>query len=209
MTAHEMPASPGRPAADMRSPDIVLRDGTALVHLSMAISDYEHVREITQGIVRADGIALTPLIFPSIEEITFRFTRSLEWDVSELSFGKYISLTSQGDRRDGGDPGVSFARAPPFGDLCAQRPRHQDREGSRRPHGRHSRMGADRRHLCARLPGRGIWRRSRQGPLAAGGRQRARPHGKGRAQTAVGDSLRVAAAKRASTPCWRAARSMR
>src|SRR5215472_265209 len=36
------------------------------------------------------------LIFPSIEEITFRFTNSLEWDVSELSFGKYISLTSQG-----------------------------------------------------------------------------------------------------------------
>jgi 4,5-dihydroxyphthalate decarboxylase len=96
MTAHEMPASPGRPAADTRSPDVLLRDGTALVHLSMAISDYEHVREITQGIVRADGIALTPLIFPSIEEITFRFTRSLEWDVSELSFGKYISLTSQG-----------------------------------------------------------------------------------------------------------------
>jgi 4,5-dihydroxyphthalate decarboxylase len=47
--------------------------------------------------VRADGISLTPLIFPSIEEITFRFTRSLEWDVSELSFGKYISLTSQGN----------------------------------------------------------------------------------------------------------------
>jgi 4,5-dihydroxyphthalate decarboxylase len=47
---------------------------------------------------RARGrIALTPLIFPSIEEITFRFTRSPEWDVSELSFGKYISLTSQGN----------------------------------------------------------------------------------------------------------------
>src|SRR6202035_3053404 len=32
-----------------------------------------------------------------IEEITFRFTRSLEWDVSELSFGKYIALASRGD----------------------------------------------------------------------------------------------------------------
>src|SRR5436190_18665453 len=70
--------------------------GTASVHLTLAVCDYEHVREITQGIVRADGITLTPLIFPSIEEITFRFTKSLEWDVSELSFGKYISLTSQG-----------------------------------------------------------------------------------------------------------------
>src|SRR5215471_18505779 len=71
-------------------------NGTASLHLTLAVCDYEHVREIAQGIVRADGITLTPLIFPSIEEITYRFTKSLEWDVSELSFGKYISLTSQG-----------------------------------------------------------------------------------------------------------------
>jgi 4,5-dihydroxyphthalate decarboxylase len=71
-------------------------NGIASVHLTLAVCDYEHVREIAQGIVRANGITLTPLIFPSIEEITFRFTKSLEWDVSELSFGKYISLTSQG-----------------------------------------------------------------------------------------------------------------
>src|SRR5438445_10821495 len=70
--------------------------GIASVHLTLAVCDYEHVREIAQGIVRADGITLTPLIFPSIEEITFRFTNSPEWDVSELSFGKYISLSSQG-----------------------------------------------------------------------------------------------------------------
>src|SRR6266516_3360642 len=70
--------------------------GIASVHLTLAMVDYEHVREIAQGLVRADGITLTPLIFPSIEEITFRFTRGLEWDVSELSFGKYISLVSQG-----------------------------------------------------------------------------------------------------------------
>ena len=75
---------------------IVGANGTASVHLTLAVCDYEHVREIAQGIVRADGITLTPLIFPSIEEITYRFTRSLEWDVSELSFGKYVSLCSQG-----------------------------------------------------------------------------------------------------------------
>src|SRR6202048_2216957 len=85
------------PASDTRAPQIVTSNGTASVHLTLAVCDYEHVREITQGLVRADGITLTPLIFPSIEEITFRFTKSLEWDVSELSFGKYISLTSQGD----------------------------------------------------------------------------------------------------------------
>src|ERR1700716_2327070 len=76
---------------------IIGANGIASVHLTLAVCDYEHVREIAQGIVRADGITLTPLIFPSIEEITFRFTNSPEWDVSELSFGKYIALTSQGD----------------------------------------------------------------------------------------------------------------
>ena len=67
------------------------------MHLTLAVCDYEHVREITQGLVRAAGVTLTPLIFPSIEEITFRFTRDLEWDVSELSFGKYIALASTGN----------------------------------------------------------------------------------------------------------------
>ena len=85
-----------RPPPTLRSPTIVDTGGVASVHLTLAVCDYEHVREIAQGLVRADGITLTPLIFPSIEEITFRFTKSLEWDVSELSFGKYISLTSQG-----------------------------------------------------------------------------------------------------------------
>jgi 4,5-dihydroxyphthalate decarboxylase len=71
--------------------------GTGLLQLTLAVCDYAHTREIAQGIVRADGICLTPLVFPSIEEITFRFLRSLEWDVSELSFGKYISAISKGN----------------------------------------------------------------------------------------------------------------
>ena len=80
-----------------RKPEIITSGGIASVHLTLAVCDYAHTRELAQGIVRADGITLTPLVFPSIEEITFRFTRNLEWDVSELSFGKYISLTSQGN----------------------------------------------------------------------------------------------------------------
>ena len=68
-----------RVSAQERKVEYVIgANGTASVHLTLAVCDYEHVREITQGIVRADGITLTPLIFPSIEEITFRFTRSPE-----------------------------------------------------------------------------------------------------------------------------------
>ncbi|MSQ52612.1 MAG: hypothetical protein EXR28_12060, partial [Betaproteobacteria bacterium] len=80
-----------------RAPRLLCDNGTASLHLTLAVCDYQHTREIAQGIVRADGITLTPLVFPSIEEITFRFTRNLEWDVSELSFGKYIAIAGQGN----------------------------------------------------------------------------------------------------------------
>jgi 4,5-dihydroxyphthalate decarboxylase len=86
----------GRIAPQLRAPQIIVSGGTASLNLTLAVCNYEHVRELTEGVVRADGITLTPLVFPSIEEITFRFTRNLEWDVSELSFGKYTSLASQG-----------------------------------------------------------------------------------------------------------------
>jgi 4,5-dihydroxyphthalate decarboxylase len=92
-TTHTSESS-GKTAA--RHPQILLNHGTASVHLTLAVCDYDHTRDVASGAVRADGISLTPLVFDSIEEITFRFLKNLEWDVSELSFGKYTSLTSQG-----------------------------------------------------------------------------------------------------------------
>ncbi len=66
------------------------------VKVSLAISEYDHVRDLTSGLVRPEGIDLTPLIF-EVEEIFFRFTPFREWDVSEMSFGKYVSLIADGD----------------------------------------------------------------------------------------------------------------
>jgi 4,5-dihydroxyphthalate decarboxylase len=57
--------------------------------LSLAISPYDHVRDLDP-----QGIGLTLLDLP-IEEIFYRFTRFREWDASEMSFGKVISLMSQ------------------------------------------------------------------------------------------------------------------
>ncbi len=64
--------------------------------LTIAITDYDHIRDFASGAVRADGIDATFLTL-SIEEIFFRFTRYREWDVSEMSMAKYVSLRSQGD----------------------------------------------------------------------------------------------------------------
>ena len=57
--------------------------------LSLAIGPYDHTRDL-----RPEGIALTRLDLP-IEEIFFRFTKFREWDVSEMSFGKVISLMAE------------------------------------------------------------------------------------------------------------------
>lgn len=67
------------------------------VSLTVAMTDYDHVRDFTTGRVRAEGIDVNFLTL-SIEEIFFRFSKFREWDVSEFSMGKYVSLVSQNDK---------------------------------------------------------------------------------------------------------------
>lgn len=64
--------------------------------LTMAMSDYDHVRDLSTGRVRAEGIGLTVLALP-VEEIFYRFLRHREWHVSELSLAKYVALRAGGD----------------------------------------------------------------------------------------------------------------
>jgi len=64
------------------------------LHLTLAISDYDHVRDLVSGAVTVDGVELTHLPL-SIEEIHFRFTTFREWDVSEMSLAKYAALLAQ------------------------------------------------------------------------------------------------------------------
>ena len=68
----------------------------AIIKLTLAIGPYDHVRDFVDGTVRADGIDLIALNLP-VEEIFYRFTRFREWDISEMSFGKFVSLVSQND----------------------------------------------------------------------------------------------------------------
>jgi 4,5-dihydroxyphthalate decarboxylase len=66
------------------------------VHLTLAINDYDHVRDLVTGVVGVEGIDLTCLTL-SVEEIFWRFSRHREWDVSEMSLAKYCSLRARGD----------------------------------------------------------------------------------------------------------------
>jgi 4,5-dihydroxyphthalate decarboxylase len=56
------------------------------IPLTLALGRYEHVRDL-----RPQGVDLTLLELP-IEEMHFRFTRFREWDASEMSFGKIVSI---------------------------------------------------------------------------------------------------------------------
>jgi len=73
-----------------------MTSGTGPVPLTLAVSDYDHVRDLTSGRVRVDGVALTCLQLP-VEEIFFRFTAFREWQVSELSLTKYVAMIGSGD----------------------------------------------------------------------------------------------------------------
>ena len=66
------------------------------LELTFAASDYDHTRDLTSGAIQVEGIDLNCLSL-SIEETFFRFTKFREWDVSEMSMGKYIALKSQDD----------------------------------------------------------------------------------------------------------------
>ena len=65
--------------------------------LTLAIGDYEHTRDLVTGQVPVQGVSLNVLNLPP-EEAFFRFSFFREWEVSEMSMGKYVSLRSQEDK---------------------------------------------------------------------------------------------------------------
>jgi 4,5-dihydroxyphthalate decarboxylase len=79
-----------------RAPRQVTEPGPKRLNLTLAISEYSHVRDLVNGAVQPEGISLTPMTLP-IEEIHYRFLRNLEFDVAEISFAKYVSLTAAGE----------------------------------------------------------------------------------------------------------------
>jgi 4,5-dihydroxyphthalate decarboxylase len=96
MNVHPSKSGATYPSGDARLPQIVDGGGGARVHLTMAVADYDHMRDVVHGVVRPEGILLTAFTTAVVEEIFFRFIKHREFDVSEMSFGKYVALTSRG-----------------------------------------------------------------------------------------------------------------
>ncbi|HZT27775.1 MAG TPA: ABC transporter substrate-binding protein [Pseudolabrys sp.] len=66
------------------------------VPLTIATTDYDHFRDFRLGLVKAEGIETTWLTLGH-HEIFSRFTFNREWDVSELSFAKFMAQVTRPD----------------------------------------------------------------------------------------------------------------
>jgi len=66
------------------------------VPLSIATTDYDHFRDFRLGLVKAEGVDATWLTLGH-HEIFSRFTFNREWDVSELSFAKFMAQVTRPD----------------------------------------------------------------------------------------------------------------
>src|SRR5436305_605194 len=66
------------------------------IRLTIATYDYDHVRDLRFGLVQPEGIEVTYLCM-GIHEIFARFAANREWEVSELSFAKFIAQATEPD----------------------------------------------------------------------------------------------------------------
>jgi len=87
------------------------------LRLTLATSDYDHVREVASGQVRVDGVELVCLTLP-VEEIFFRFARHREWEVSEFSLGKYCTLRARDHGHGQAQGPESLTAIPVFTSRC-------------------------------------------------------------------------------------------
>jgi 4,5-dihydroxyphthalate decarboxylase len=68
------------------------------LHLTLAIGDYLHTRDLVNGKAKPEGINLTVLNHP-FETIAYRFLATQEFEVSEFSLATYCTFTAQGDAK--------------------------------------------------------------------------------------------------------------
>jgi 4,5-dihydroxyphthalate decarboxylase len=64
--------------------------------LTVALQDYDHVRDLVTGAVPTPGLTLNFLNMP-VPQMFGRFVAHREWEVSELGLGKYAALKAAGD----------------------------------------------------------------------------------------------------------------
>ena len=148
------------------------------LHLSIATQDYDHFRDFRTGVVQAEGIEHTWLM-PELHEIFARFTANREWDVSELSFAKFMPQVTRKDTDILALPVVCSRHFRFSAFFVNKKSKIKIGEGPQGQEGRLAGMGAHRRRLHARLARRRMRRDAQGRALVPGRPQPARPHREG------------------------------
>src|SRR2546427_11074583 len=91
------------------------------MRLSFAIGDYDRVRALREGRVRADGLDLVFLPLGP-EEIFFRQLVHQEFDASEMSLGSFVAGLSRGEVPPAATPRLPPRALPPFAPSCPPHP---------------------------------------------------------------------------------------
>ncbi|MPY70885.1 MAG: 4,5-dihydroxyphthalate decarboxylase [Alphaproteobacteria bacterium] len=65
------------------------------LRLTVALSEYDHIRDLTSGVVRPQGLTLVPLSVRP-HEMFYRFMTHGEFEVSEMSMGGYCATVADG-----------------------------------------------------------------------------------------------------------------
>ena len=122
------------------------------IHLTLATGDYESIRALKEGQVKADGIELTVLTDMTSDVRHWRMLRNREFDVAELSMSNYLMAKYSG---------LAFCRysgfsSPPFSPRlhlfeCSQE--HQETGRLDRQKSRSEKFSSDRRILDSRNSG--------------------------------------------------------
>jgi 4,5-dihydroxyphthalate decarboxylase len=66
------------------------------IHATLALGNYVHTADLMNGRLKVEGINLTTLRLPVLE-VFHRFINYQEWEISEMSSAKYVSLLARGD----------------------------------------------------------------------------------------------------------------
>ena len=165
--------------------------------LTLAISHYDVVSDLTSGRVPVEGAELRCLELP-IVELFFRSLEFREFDASEISFAKYVAMLAHGEDWLTAIP-VFPTRVFRHSSIYVRRdgPVNSARRSCGSP-GRGSGMGANRAGLCAGCLAASIRYRPRIDRLGPGGGQRIRASGEGATQPATGSEAQADAGENLS-----------
>lgn len=66
------------------------------IDLTVALQEYDHVRDLVSGAIPTPGLRLNFVTMP-VPQMFGRFIAHREWEVSELGLGKYVAMKAGGD----------------------------------------------------------------------------------------------------------------